>query len=123
MGSLLPTSTVVHEAEAPRVSEQLRNPQKDEVDAGALFVLKSKGIYYIVSLSLSLSISNPSQLNSLSELCPVSSSPSTLNIPSSEFVSFTCRRQKLSPIYKMVFNLVFYVFNSSICEHEIRTSK
>jgi len=44
MGTLLPSSTAEHEkSEKQNISLQIDEHQKD-VDAGALFVLKSKGI-------------------------------------------------------------------------------
>ena len=43
MGSVLPTSTAVHDAENPKISQQPLQLENN-TDAGALFVLKSKGI-------------------------------------------------------------------------------
>jgi hypothetical protein len=56
MGTLLPTSTAEHEkSEKHNPSLQIQQQQKD-VDAGALFVLKSKGILLLTYPSLYLII-------------------------------------------------------------------
>ncbi|XP_061352360.1 GABA transporter 1-like [Gastrolobium bilobum] len=62
MSTLLPTSTEIHEtSENPNASQQL-HPQKD-VDAGALFVLKSKGSWLHSGYHLTTSIVAPSLLS------------------------------------------------------------
>jgi len=54
MGTLLPSSTAEHEkSEKQNISLQIDEHQKD-VDAGALFVLKSKGITPNLPFSSSL---------------------------------------------------------------------
>jgi hypothetical protein len=50
MGTLLPISTTEHEkSEKHNPSQQI---QQQDVDAGALFVLKSKGIYIYIYILL-----------------------------------------------------------------------
>ncbi|XP_057456031.1 GABA transporter 1-like [Lotus japonicus] len=62
MGTLLPTSTVVNEnSEKPDASQQIQH-QKD-VDAGALFVLKSKGSWIHSGYHLTTSIVAPTLLS------------------------------------------------------------
>ncbi|KAK2380153.1 GABA transporter [Trifolium repens] len=63
MGTLLPTSTAEHEkSEKHNLSLQIQQQQKD-VDAGALFVLKSKGSWMHCSYHLTTSIVAPALLS------------------------------------------------------------
>jgi hypothetical protein len=55
MGTLLPTSTAEHEkSEKQNPSLQIQQQQQKDVDAGALFVLKSKGMLLLTYPSLYL---------------------------------------------------------------------
>ncbi|QHN95151.1 GABA transporter [Arachis hypogaea] len=62
MDTLLPTSTAVHEAEKPNYNNNLAFQEKD-VDAGALFVLKSKGSWMHCGYHLTTSIVAPPLLS------------------------------------------------------------
>ncbi|XP_061352358.1 GABA transporter 1-like [Gastrolobium bilobum] len=62
MGTLLPTSTAAHETSENRNASQQLHPQKD-IDAGALFVLKSKGSWLHGGYHLTTSIVGPPLLS------------------------------------------------------------